>query len=149
MALFALCAFTLTASLPDEWFATVRRHTRKLPKDPLARANALLYDTPVCDGHIDLPILIREYFMNQLDKVDLRHHTIGQVDIPRLRKGRTGGFFHSVFVACQEDTGEGYPRDNDGNFTTPSFRVRDTLEQIDVAKLVIEQYSDVRFAAAC
>jgi membrane dipeptidase len=114
-----------------------------MPTDPVARAHALLKHTPVCDGHIDLPILVREYYYNQLDKIDLRHHSKGQVDIPRLKQGRVGGFFHSVYVPCNEDTGEGYPRDNDGNFTMPSFRVRDTLEQIDVAKLIIDQYSDV------
>lgn len=124
-------------------FAYPTRWIRRMPTDPLERAHALLKYTPVCDGHIDLPILVREYFYNQLDKVDLRQAFKGQVDIPRLRRGHTGGFFHSVFVPCNEDMGEGYPRDNGGNFTTPSFRVRDTLEQIDVAKLIIDQYDDV------
>lgn len=45
----------------------------------------------VQDGHIDLPILVRYIYANQLDKFDLRKETKGQVDIPRLRKGRVGG----------------------------------------------------------
>lgn len=40
----------------------------------------------------------------------------------------------------QEDAG--YPIDNVGNFTTPTHRVRDTIEQIDTARLLIEQYPD-------
>ncbi|KAG8700889.1 hypothetical protein FRC08_004403 [Ceratobasidium sp. 394] len=56
-----------------------------------------------------------------------------QVDIPRLREGRVGGFFWSVYVDC-EDSGP--------DFMQPTNRVRDTLEQIDVARLLIEQYSD-------
>lgn len=40
-----------------------------------------------------------------------------------------------MYVPCPDDAG--YPKDNDGNFTTPTWRTRDTLEQIDVAKLII------------
>lgn len=50
-----------------------------------------------------------------------------------------GGFFHSVYIPCPEDIG--LPADNDGNFTTAFHQVRDTLEQIDVAKLLIDKYS--------
>jgi len=55
----------------------------------------------------------------------------GHVDIPRLREGKVGGFFWSVYVDCKPEG---------PYFTVPSYRVRDTLEQIDVARLMIEQY---------
>lgn len=48
--------------------------------------------------------------------------------------------FHSVFVPCPED--EGYPSENRSNFTTPTWRVRDTLEQIDTARFLIDKYND-------
>lgn len=51
------------------------------------------------DGHIDLPILAREMYSNQPDKIDLTlSNFTGHVDIPRLRAGGVGGFFWSVYV---------------------------------------------------
>lgn len=93
------------------------------------------------DGHIDLPILSRAYFANQVADIDLSKPTRGQVDTPRLRQGRVQGFFWSAYIPCPEDAG--YPKDSDGNFTQPTNRVRDTLEQIDIAKLLVEKHSDV------
>ncbi|KAF8602158.1 hypothetical protein BDV93DRAFT_583846 [Ceratobasidium sp. AG-I] len=49
-----------------------------------------------------------------------------QVDIPRLRAGKAGGFFWSVYVECG---------DSGSDFMSPTDRVRDTLEQIDTFKL--------------
>lgn len=49
-------------------------------------------------------------------------------------RGHMGGMFFSVYVDCVEDGPD---------FLLPTNRVRDTLEQIDVAKLVMERYSDV------
>ncbi|GAA5923529.1 dipeptidase [Sporobolomyces koalae] len=108
--------------------------------DPHERALRLLREQPIIDGHIDLPILARYVYANQVDSFDLRTATKGHVDIPRLRQGRVGGFFWSVFVPCPEDAG--YPPDNEANFTTSTWRVRDTIEQIDVATLLINKYSD-------
>jgi len=56
----------------------------------------------------------------------------GHVDIPRLRKGRVGGFFWSVYADC--------PASADVDFIAPNWAVRDTLEQIDVARLLIDKY---------
>ncbi|KAJ7072556.1 membrane dipeptidase-domain-containing protein [Mycena amicta] len=109
----------------------------RLPKDPLRAALHILERAPVIDGHIDLPILLRERYSNNLSAVDLRNQFVGHVDIPRLKQGKVGGFFWSVYVACAHPDQEGK------DFLTSTWRVRDTLEQIDVAKLAIEQYSDV------
>ncbi|GAA5827033.1 hypothetical protein JCM11251_002214 [Rhodosporidiobolus azoricus] len=129
-------------TLSELWKEVLWR-VRPLPKDPMERALRLMERSKVIDGHVDLPILGRWYFANQINDpdFDLRKETKGQVDIPRLREGKVGGFFWSVFVPCPED--DGYPSENDGNFTSPSFRVRDTIEQIDTARLLIDKYSDV------
>lgn len=41
----------------------------------------------------DLPFLMREKFANNASAIDLTSFMPGHVDIPRLRKGRVGGFF--------------------------------------------------------
>jgi membrane dipeptidase len=78
---------------------------------------------------------------------------VGDTDIPRLRKGLVGGQFWSVFVPWYS------PPTKSGNevlVTTLTFNlqyftlilvlqqveVRDTLEQIDVTKRLIELYPD-------
>lgn len=71
--------------------------------------------------HIDLPILTRAFFQNQLSEINLREPTKGQVDIPRLREGGVGGYVWSVYVPCPEDAG--YPDQNASNFTDSTWRV--------------------------
>ncbi|KAG2015837.1 dipeptidase [Coprinopsis cinerea AmutBmut pab1-1] len=58
----------------------------------------------------------------------------GHVDIPRLRVGKVGGFFWSAYVPCPPNGVD------DPDFLNASWRVRDTLEQIDVAKGLIAKY---------
>lgn len=41
----------------------------------------------------DLPILMRYQFANNVSAIDLESEMPGHVDIPRLRKGKVGGFF--------------------------------------------------------
>jgi len=105
-----------------------------LPKDPTLAALAILDKAPVIDGHIDLPILTRFQYANNVSAIDLESEMPAHVDIPRLRKGKVGGFFWSVYVSCPDllDAGR--------NFLGATWRVRDTLEQIDVAKLLISKY---------
>jgi len=74
------------------------------------------------------------FYANNVSAFNLNEPMIGHVDIPRLRKGRVGGFFWSVYVGCPEDVGP--------DFVDPNWRVRDTLEQIDVSHLLIKQYSE-------
>ncbi|KAF8170290.1 membrane dipeptidase-domain-containing protein [Mycena galopus ATCC 62051] len=119
--------------LPDALAPLVGR----LPKDPMRAALQILDNAPVIDGHIDLPILLRSVFANNVSAVDLSKEFVGHVDIPRLRAGKVGGFFWSVYVGCADPAIEGK------DFLTSTWRVRDTLEQIDVAKLTIEKHDDV------
>ncbi|KAK1225291.1 hypothetical protein PQX77_011810 [Marasmius sp. AFHP31] len=104
-------------------------------KDPMAAALAILDKAPVIDGHIDLPIVARSRYANNVSDIDLNSMPM-HVDIPRLRKGKVGGYFWSVYVQCANPEQEGE------DFLNASWRVRDTLEQIDVSRLLIEKYPD-------
>ncbi|KAK7057455.1 dipeptidase [Favolaschia claudopus] len=120
--------------LPDALAPLVGR----LPKDPMKAALQILDNAPVIDGHIDLPVLLRALFANNVSAVELSEESFpGHVSIPRLRAGKVGGFFWSVYTSCADPAIEGE------DFLTSTWRVRDTLEQIDVAKLTIEKYPDV------
>ncbi len=96
----------------------------------LAYVRKLLRNTPLVDGHNDLPWAMREAAKDPLDVVayDLRRKTAGMTDIARLRKGMVGGQFWSVYIP-------GEVRD--------SGYARIQLEQIDIAKRTIARYPDV------
>jgi membrane dipeptidase len=96
----------------------------------IAYVRKLLRNTPLVDGHNDLPWAMREAAKDPLDVVayDLRRTTAGMTDIARLRKGMVGGQFWSVYIP-------GEVRD--------SGYARIQLEQIDIAKRVIARYPDV------
>ena len=96
----------------------------------VAYVRKLLRNTPLVDGHNDLPWAMREAAKDPLDVVayDLRRKTTGMTDIARLRKGMVGGQFWSVYIP-------GEVRD--------SGYARIQLEQIDIAKRVIARYPDV------
>ncbi|KIJ67460.1 hypothetical protein HYDPIDRAFT_166055 [Hydnomerulius pinastri MD-312] len=108
----------------------------KLPRDPDLAAQRLLDYAPVIDGHIDLPEVVRFGWRNNVSDVPLDGKMPEHVDISRLREGKVGGFFWSVFVSCADSSSEGK------DFLNATWRVRDTLEQIDVAKGLIEKYPD-------
>ncbi|KAF8549011.1 hypothetical protein OG21DRAFT_1488871 [Imleria badia] len=108
----------------------------KLPRDPILAARRLLDSAPVIDGHIDLPYVARRRWRNNVSDIPLDAKLPMHVDIPRLREGKVGGFFWSVYVPCADSSVEG------NDFLTATWRVRDTLEQIDVAKGLIEKYPD-------
>jgi membrane dipeptidase len=95
----------------------------------LARAKRVLKQTPLIDGHNDLPWRIREDSIarGNVDAYDLRKHTPGHTDIERLRKGMVGAQFWSVYVPG-EWPDSGYARVQ--------------LEQIDIARHMIAKYPD-------
>jgi membrane dipeptidase len=95
----------------------------------LERARRLLDQAILIDGHNDLPWAIRtdKKAPGDLGAYDLRKHIAsGQTDIPRLREGRVGGQFWSVYVP--------------GELTSGMARTQ--LEQIDLARRVIARYPD-------
>jgi membrane dipeptidase len=99
------------------------------------RVDQVLLQTPLIDGHNDLPWEIRERFKSDVAVVglaaDTRHLPLeaGQAalmtDIPRLRAGHVGAQFWSVWIPVG----------------TPGFEaVQMTLEQIDLVKRMSAQY---------
>src|SRR5437868_6406578 len=68
-----------------------------------ARVDRILTEVPLIDGHNDLPWEFRGRAKNHLAQIDLRQDTSKlspplQTDIARLRQGRVGGQFWSVYV---------------------------------------------------
>jgi membrane dipeptidase len=99
------------------------------------RVDQVLLQTPLIDGHNDLPWEIRERFKSDVAAVNLAADTshlpleAGQAalmtDIPRLRAGHVGAQFWSVWIPV----------------STQGFEaVQMTLEQIDLVKRMAAQY---------
>lgn len=93
------------------------------------RARRILRQTPLIDGHNDLPWRIREDSVarGNVDAYDLRKRTPGHTDLDRLKKGMVGAQFWSVYTPGE------YP---------DSGYARVELEQIDIARRVIAKYPD-------
>ena len=100
----------------------------------LARAKRILRGTPLVDGHNDLPWRIREDSVarGNVGAYDLRQRTAGHTDLARLRAGIVGAQFWSVYIP--------------GEYRDSGF-ARVQLEQIDIARRIIERYPE-RFALA-
>ncbi|KAG2072281.1 hypothetical protein BDR04DRAFT_1051732 [Suillus decipiens] len=130
-------------ALVDPSFVSDIGLSDKLPRDPKLAAQRVLDTAPVIDGHIDLPMVVRFGWRNNVTDVPLDNQMPMHVDIPRLREGKVGGFFWSVYVGCASSEDEG------PDFLKATWRVRDTLEQIDVAKGLISKYpNDFAYAAS-
>lgn len=104
----------------------------------LRRALRLHREVPMIDGHNDLPWKVRAYGRDDfqpgdasrprlsLDSVDIgRPQPALMTDIPRLRAGRVGGQFWSLWIP---------------NELVPAGSARTTLEQIDIARRLAERY---------
>jgi membrane dipeptidase len=99
------------------------------------RVDQVLLQTPLIDGHNDLPWEIRERFKSDVAAVNLLGDTshlpveAGQAalmtDIPRLRAGHVGAQFWSVWIPVE---------------TQGFAAVQMTLEQIDLVKRMSAQY---------
>jgi membrane dipeptidase len=94
----------------------------------LTHANELLSRHILIDGHNDLPWAVRisKTAPNDVVAYDLRAQTAGQTDLARLRAGHLGGQFWSVYVPGELKTGWADVQ----------------LEQIDLARRIIERYPD-------
>jgi membrane dipeptidase len=99
------------------------------------RIERVLTQTPLIDGHNDLPWEIRERFGSDLTKLDLSGNTAAlpapagaaplATDIPRLRHGHVGAQFWSVYVPVEMKGPQA---------------VQATLEQIDLVKAMCARY---------
>jgi membrane dipeptidase len=99
-------------------------------RDPAtATAMRVLQSSPLIDGHNDLAWAIREspVVRGSVEAYDLRSRTAGHTDLARLKAGMVGGQFWSIYIP-------GEIRD--------SGYARVQLEQIDIARRVIDRYPD-------
>jgi membrane dipeptidase len=106
--------------------------------DPAMQAALAALDAaPVFDGHNDVPFQLRRRLENQINRFDF-NDTLGSAksdpfgramhtDLKRLRKGRVGAQYWSVYVPA--------------NLPEPQA-VQMTMEQIDVTKRLIDRFSD-------
>lgn len=93
-----------------------------------SRIDRILKATPLIDGHNDLPWALREDFEMRVDGLQsgsaARKPPL-MTDMARLRAGRVGGQLWSVYIS--------------GTITGPAA-IKTTLEQIDVARRLIDAY---------
>ncbi len=127
-----MCLMRLTTLLLLAAFTLEPLHAQAT--DPhLARARRVLRQTPLIDGHNDLPWAIRtdSVARHDVEKYDLRKTTPGHTDLARLKAGMVGGQFWSVYIpATVRDSGY----------------ARVQLEQIDIARRVIAKYPEIEWA---
>ncbi|PTB75337.1 hypothetical protein M440DRAFT_55674 [Trichoderma longibrachiatum ATCC 18648] len=103
----------------------------------LTRAERLLAETPLIDGHNDFPYMIRGWHLGKVGDVDARQMPVAHTDLDRLRTSRVGGVFWSAYVPC--------PKENSVNdFSTEVHyeSLRETLQQIDIIHTLAERYPD-------
>lgn len=94
----------------------------------LERARALMTETPLIDGHNDLPWAMREGSWYDFGKVDIgRAQPQLMTDIPRLTSGKVGAQFWSVYV----------PASLQGDHAVAA-----TLEQVDAVYEMTRRYPE-------
>ncbi|XP_076029223.1 dipeptidase 1-like [Oratosquilla oratoria] len=107
-------------------------------KERLESAKALLADSPLIDGHNDLPWNVRKFLHNKLHSFNLsddlrnekpwRKSIFSHTDLPRLKKGHVSAQFWSAYVPCESQ------------FLNT---VQLLLEQIDVIKRMLAAHTNV------
>ncbi len=100
-------------------------------------ATGALEAAPVFDGHNDVPIQLRGRWRNMIGDFDFKdttdtgpEHSQGRTmhtDLTRLREGKVGAQFWSVYVSAALEEPEA---------------VQATIEQIDVTRRLIDRYPD-------
>ena len=109
------------------------------PIDPKvqARIDRILKRTPLIDGHNDIAEQLAENYQRSIEGLasgtDQRQPKPLMTDMARLRQGRVGGQFWSVYI--------------DGTITGDAA-IRETIQQIDIVRRMIEAYPrDLELAA--
>ncbi len=96
------------------------------------RIRRILADTPLIDGHNDVPEQYSERVKDHLDRIDFASDTSKltppmHTDIPRLKAGGVGGQFWSVYVPVE---------------LPGAVAVQATLDQIDLVKRLVARYPE-------
>lgn len=124
-----------TALLLGATVAAVGAESSEPGQSELERARALLERHALIDGHNDVPWQVRERFDRRVGELDFSGDTSTleppmHTDLPRMREGRVGAQFWSVYV-------------------DPAFSgdeaVRIQLEQLDIAHRLIDRYEALEF----
>ena len=107
-------------------------HAQETPEQIAAAA---LDAAPVWDGHNDVPGALRDRYKNVLTDLDFHDtHEVPpaswmaggmQTDLSRLKQGKVGAQFWSVFVVTGKPEAQS---------------VQEVIEQIDVTKRLVEKY---------
>jgi membrane dipeptidase len=129
------CRSLLThALLPLTLAVTASSSSAQSTDQALEHARKLLESTPLIDGHNDLPWEIRESKTAPRDVAayDLTVRSPKHTDLGRLKEGRVGGQFWSIYIP--------------GEIKDSGF-ARVQLEQFDIARRMIARYPR-RFAPA-
>lgn len=105
-------------------------HAQPIPAAIQARIDRILTATPLIDGHNDLPEQLRGKYGNDVEGTDVASHADRlasplMTDMARMRAGRVGGQFWSVYI----------PADVRGDRA-----IRETVEQIDVVGRLVAKY---------
>jgi membrane dipeptidase len=108
------------------------------PIDPRvqARIDAILTRTPLIDGHNDLPWALRqghEQRIEGLERGGAERDPPLMTDIERLRAGRVGAQFWSVYIS---------------GTLTGDEAIRTTIEQIDTVRRLIDAYPRLELASS-
>ena len=98
----------------------------------LDQARQILEEVPLIDGHNDVPWQYRQRVDHRLDEIDFARSTKDldrpmHTDLPRLREGRVGGQFWSVYIPASI-------RGTDA--------VQATMEQIDFVYRMVDRFDD-------
>src|SRR3954470_17208428 len=100
-----------------------------IPADVQARIDRILKATPLIDGHNDIAEQLAENYQRNIEGLpsgtDSRSPKPLMTDMARLRQGRVGGQFWSVYI--------------DGTITGDAA-IRETIEQIDIVDRMIRAY---------
>ncbi|XP_033897709.3 dipeptidase 1 [Acipenser ruthenus] len=96
------------------------------------KAERLMAETPLIDGHNDLPWQMRQLFNNELEKMDLNTLEKTHTNIPKIKAGHLSAQFWAAYVPCESQYKDA---------------VRQTVEQIDVVHRLCRLYpNDLMFA---
>ncbi|KAJ8042269.1 Dipeptidase 1 [Holothuria leucospilota] len=95
-------------------------------------AEQWMSETPLIDGHNDLPWFLKNNHDNRLEDIDLsvnisEAYDITHTDIPRLRAGKVGAQFWAAYTSCNSQYKDA---------------VTHVLDQIDVIKRMCKKYPE-------
>ncbi|XP_030766183.1 dipeptidase 1-like isoform X2 [Sitophilus oryzae] len=127
---------TLTAGLGLPLALGSHRSENPSTEDRLQQVRRLLKNSPLIDGHNDLPWNLRKFLHNKLNDLNLSRISDedpwstskwSHTDLPKLVEGGLGGQFWSAYVPCKAQHRDA---------------VQITLEQIDAVERLVEREKD-------